>query len=252
MPHSMHDLSRWSPPAERSLPPFRIGDALGALGISALVYLVPGEVVLYLLRNWDQQIVAEVLTYLFLSLGVLLSAVVLVISRYPEGARALGFRWPGWETFATAALSVLPIYLGIGVLYALFSHFLPGFHLQGNAKEALPIGNHVSLLETIGLVAFAGILVPLTEETLFRGMLFGGLTAFLTQWLNRNLAVFIGAVISGCIFGLAHATPHTLPILAFVGICLAYVYYYSQSIYASMIVHGLFNTLAVVVLATSS
>jgi uncharacterized protein len=247
----MLELPRWSPPAERSLPPFGLAVALGSLGISAVVYIIPGEVVLYLLRNWHHQVVAEVFTYLFLSLGVLISAVVLVLARYPHGGRDLGYRWPGWETLGAAALAVLPIYLGIGVIYAVFSHFLPGFHLQGNAKEALPIGKHVTLPEIVGLIAFAGILVPITEETLFRGMLFGGLARFFSQWMSPNIAVFIGAVISGCVFGLAHATPHTLPILAFVGICLAYVYYYSQSIYASMLVHGLFNTLAVLVLASS-
>jgi membrane protease YdiL (CAAX protease family) len=248
----MLSRSRGALAGVRTLPPFGAAEALGALGISAVVYLVPGTLVLVALKSWHHELLVEVLTYGFLTLGVLLSALLLVVFRFPDGARLLGYRWPGWETLATAAVAIVPIYAGIGIVYFLFTHLVPGFHLEGNAKEALPVGKHVSAFKIGGLLLFAGVIVPFTEETLFRGILFQGFTTFFSRWWNRHIAVLASALLSGTVFGLAHATPHTTPILIFVGVCLAYVFHYGRSIYASIVVHGLFNALAVVALASTS
>jgi membrane protease YdiL (CAAX protease family) len=96
------------------------------------------------------------------------------------------------------------------------------------------------------------VLVPLTEETLFRGIVFGGLARFFAGLIPENAAVFVAAVVSGAIFGLAHLEPHTFPILMFLGICLAYIYYYGRSVFASALVHGLFNTIAVLAVVSSA
>jgi membrane protease YdiL (CAAX protease family) len=86
----------------------------------------------------------------------------------------------------------------------------------------------------------------LVEETLFRGIIFQGIARFSSRWLNEHLSIFVGAVVSGVIFGLAHFEPHTLPILVFLGVALAYVFYYSRSIYSSMLVHGSVNAIAAI------
>jgi membrane protease YdiL (CAAX protease family) len=53
-------------------------------------------------------------------------------------------------------------------------------------------------------------------------------------------------VVSGVLFGAAHFELYALPILAFLGFALAYVFQYGRSIYASALVHGIINFLSTV------
>jgi membrane protease YdiL (CAAX protease family) len=71
------------------------------------------------------------------------------------------------------------------------------------------------------------------------------LRTFFARWLPLATAIGFAALASGLAFGVAHGEPKTLPILAFVGVILALVFQYARSIYASFLVHGIFNFLAV-------
>lgn len=240
---------------ESPLPPWGLPEALGGLALAVVIYLIPGSFFYVLTKHWstNHQLLSEIIGYFFLVLGVVVASFVLIVRRFPDGLRQLGYRFPGWDVLARAALSIVPIFVGIALVYWLFSHLFPGFQLQGNAKQSLPVGHKaVPFPETLGLILFAGVLVPLTEETLFRGIVFGGLARFFSGLIPENAAVFVAAVASGAIFGLAHLEPHTFPILMFLGICLAYIYYYGRSVFASAIVHGLFNTIAVLAVVSST
>jgi membrane protease YdiL (CAAX protease family) len=163
--------------------------------------------------------------------------------------RALGYRWPGWSTMAAAALCVVVITLGAYVIQEIFNALFPGFNVHGNVRElGNTIHGHPGALAKVLIVAWAAIEVPFTEETLFRGIIFQGLRSVFDRWLPYQVAVFVAAVISGTLFGLAHGELHTLPILIFVGMALAYVFQYGRSIYASVLVHGLINALAMITL----
>lgn len=94
----------------------------------------------------------------------------------------------------------------------------------------------------------AGVLIilaaPISEEIFFRGFLFGG--------LRRRLPFAIAAVISAAIFGAFHYTgPGSLavvPQLAMLGLTQAWLYERSGSIYPTIGVHIINNTLAFVLL----
>jgi membrane protease YdiL (CAAX protease family) len=240
--------------AVATLAPWGLREALLALLISAAVYLIPGTIFVVATDKYfkHHQLVGEMIAYQFLVLGVILSVVALILPRYPNGLQLLGYRFPGWRTLGAAGASVVLIFIGISVLYWFFSHLFPGYDLQGNAKQELPVGHHVAFLNGVLLVLFAGVLVPFTEETLFRGIIFQGLASVFNRWIWKDGAVFLSALLSGLLFGLAHGQPHTLPILAFLGICLAYIFYYGRSIYASALVHGIVNTIAVIAVLSSS
>ncbi len=100
-----------------------------------------------------------------------------------------------------------------------------------------------------GTVA-AGILIivaaPISEEIFFRGFLFGG--------FRKRLSFPIAALISGVIFGLFHYTGASsftvVPQLAFLGFAFCCVYEETGSIYPTIALHMLNNTLAFIVLTS--
>lgn len=228
--------------------PWGLGTTIGAIVI-AFASFVAGSSIVVAQAGTSPPIQWEIVGYQSLALGVLISAVLLVLYAHRVTPGALGYRFPGWTTLAAAAASVIVITLGAYVIQEIFNALFPGFNVHGNVRElGNTIRGHPGTLAKIGIVAWASIEVPLTEETLFRGIIFQGLRTFFYRWLPYHVAVFIAAAISGALFGLAHGEPHTLPILVFVGMALAYVFQYARSIYASALVHGLINALAMITL----
>jgi len=87
---------------------------------------------------------------------------------------------------------------------------------------------------------FAIVFAPLAEETLFRVFFFNlGL---------RYGGFWMGAVISGTLFGMAHGDAYAAIPLALGGVILCYVYYRTRNAWASMISHGIFNALSILAL----
>jgi membrane protease YdiL (CAAX protease family) len=191
--------------------------------------------------------------YQFLALGVAACAFCLLAVRFRLNPAALGYRFPGWKTLLGSAALLPVVLIAVQILWAIFQALLPGYHLQGNTKELLPGGGRqlTPAMKAAVFIWFA-VEAPLVEETLFRGILFQGLVRFLTRWLPAQPAVFGGALLSGIVFGLVHGEPHTLPILAFMGIVLAYVFHHTRSIYASALLHGLINGLTVLYVFSTS
>ncbi|HVP75503.1 MAG TPA: CPBP family intramembrane glutamic endopeptidase [Gaiellaceae bacterium] len=86
------------------------------------------------------------------------------------------------------------------------------------------------------LVLFAAI-APVVEELTFRG-LGQSLLAFLGQWPS--------IVLVGIAFGLAHGLVEALLVLVPFGMALAWLRARTDSVFPGMVVHGLFNALALV------
>lgn len=228
--------------------PWGAGTALGAFLLAFVIYVF-GDTFLAVVGKglYDRDtIIFSILAYQFLGLGVAACVGWLIMRRTGAGIAAVGFRYPGVLTLIRALLTLIPIVAGVALISAAFSTFLPGFHLQGNARQELPVGHHVNTARAALILVWAAVEAPLVEETLFRGIIFQGITRFANLRLNRHLSIFVGAMVSGLVFGLAHFEPHTLPILVFLGMALAYVFYYSRSIYASILVHGAVNALATI------
>ena len=230
------------------LAPWGLGTGLTASVVSLLVFYIGGSGLLVALHPKGALRTLEVgiLSYQFLLLGVALSAVVLILIRFPHSLQALGFQFPGWPALLTAAATVLPIYAGVAILYWLFNTLLPAYHLHSNIHDVFGKSPpHVGLLEQAAIFLWAAVEAPLVEETLFRGMLFQGLHHFFARWLSLPLALFIGALLSGLVFALVHFEPHTFPILWFLGVVLAYVFFYTRSLYSSAVVHGIINAISI-------
>ncbi len=95
----------------------------------------------------------------------------------------------------------------------------------------------------------AGVLIvgaaPFSEEMFFRGFIFGG--------LRRRFPLWAAAVISGVLFGLVHLSAGSVGVgvqLAVFGMLLAWLYEYTGSIWLTMAVHMLNNSLAFIYVVT--
>ena len=87
------------------------------------------------------------------------------------------------------------------------------------------------------LLLVAGVLIPIAEEVAFRGTLMRGL-----EWARGPL---VAAVMSSLIFALAHGAPAQIAAILPLAWVLARVVQYSGSLWNSVIIHVLNNSLAV-------
>jgi uncharacterized protein len=80
------------------------------------------------------------------------------------------------------------------------------------------------------------VVAPFVEELTFRGAGF--------SLLSRRLSTLWTIVAVGLLFGLAHGLVQALPELAILGAALAWLRWRTDSVYPGMVVHGLFNSIA--------
>lgn len=92
------------------------------------------------------------------------------------------------------------------------------------------------------LVLTLGVVVPLAEEALFRGLIFG--------LLRRRWGFMAGALGSAVMFGLAHGPVHALPTAA-LGFYLAYQAERDGSLAGAMALHALNNLGALVAITAA-
>lgn len=96
-------------------------------------------------------------------------------------------------------------------------------------------------------LALAGILAvvvaPVSEELLFRGVIFGALSRF---------GIVVGALASGLLFALPHLDPGSIFPFTLVGAALAWVYYTQRSLPAAIYFHALFNSISFVLLVSTT
>lgn len=218
---------------------FILAFAIYITGVS-LLFRVEHVSITHHALTWD------LAAYQILAGAVILCVLLFVVMPYHVGLRALGYRLAGSRILVVAGIALVATFAGIALLQVAFNTFFPAYHLRGNAVEELGAHHHYGFAKDLLVLGWAAIEAPLTEETLFRGILFQGLRHVFHRFLPFHLAVFLAAVVSGTLFGLAHGEIHSAPILIFMGIILAYVFQFGRSIYASVLVHGLINALAVI------
>lgn len=101
---------------------------------------------------------------------------------------------------------------------------------------------NVTLFTVIIGIASAGIVSPIYEEIFYRG--------FIYRWLRTRISMRWAVVISSIIFTLAHfPTLNAMPVNFISGIVFAWAYERTGSVVPGMIVHGMFNTIAVLLTA---
>lgn len=213
-----------------------------ALGAVAVTLLVAGcAIVAYLLITHGDiggllhpSVAFVLLAQAAMDLGV----VVFLVFALPALARtsltALGFRKPTASNVGIAVAGALLMIVLVDGMGGLIDTLLHQVHQQEAIKLLLSVHNPAV---KAGFAVLAVVIAPVAEEMAFRVFLFNAVRRFGGFW--------IGAVVSGIIFALAHADIYALLPLALGGIVLCWVYSTSKNAWMSMITHAIFNGVSV-------
>ncbi|HEV8459919.1 MAG TPA: type II CAAX endopeptidase family protein [Gaiellaceae bacterium] len=166
--------------------------------------------------------------------GVILF-VVLAIAGF--STRLLALRAPQirWTLARTIVAALIAIY----AFEVLYSHLVN----VGNEQGLTP--DHWEPAHAAAYIANAIVIctwVPFVEELTYRGLGFSLLVRFGT-W-PAIIAV-------GVLFGLAHGLVESFPVLAAFGCALAWIRARTDSVYPGMVLHSLFNLVALIAAVTT-
>lgn len=155
-----------------------------------------------------------------------LSLETLGLRRFPLKDSGIIFLW-------TIVLIVLSI-----IIVIVQSYF--GIGTSNTKTESLQ--SDLSIISILIAFGSAAIVSPIYEEIFYRG--------FLYRFFQERFGVGIGMIVSAGIFTLAHLpTTNTLLVNFVSGLVFAWVYERTNSIYSSMLIHGTFNGIAVLLTA---
>jgi uncharacterized protein len=167
--------------------------------------------------------------------GLVQDAIVLALVLWIAGARRdlLALRRPVSirRALGLVVLAIVGIYVFEGIYTTLFH--------PGNEQGLTPKhweAAHASAYVVNGLVIC--LWVPLVEELTYRGLGYS-----LLERLGRWPAILL----VGLLFGLSHGLLTSLPVLVVFGCTLAWIRSRTRSVYPGMVVHALFNLVALVV-----
>jgi len=171
---------------------------------------------------------ASALVQLATALGFLLVPIAIAAGNGASLRQAL--RQLGLRRFRPSALKWMLAAIGAYLLFSFAYVALFGPPHQEDVAEGFG-----SVPVQILLLVIAA---PISEETCFRGMLFGG--------LRTRLPRIMAALVSGLVFGALHATTgiSAVPVLVFFGLVLALLYERTGSIVPGIILHMLNNSVA--------
>lgn len=207
-----------------------VGVLIAVLGVIAYVIVEHGD-----LSKLLHPSVSMVLT---LQAAMDLGAAVFLVFALPALARTsltgLGFRKPTLANVGIAVGGALLMIVLVDGMGGLIDTLLHHVHQQEAIKLLLSVHNPAV---KAGFAVLAVVIAPIAEEMAFRVFLFNA--------VRRSGGFWVGAVVSGVIFGLAHADLYALLPLALGGIVLCWVYSASKNAWMSMITHAIFNGVSV-------
>ncbi len=210
-----------------------------ALVIAGLVLVRVGTGSMPSMDTLGFGLVLTILLYLILYLAII------VVVRSCRGWDDLGYRAPGWRTML-GVVAFLPIWYGVLFVAGAASAYVinHGKPIPSNVTELFGPGGlkSVSPAVIVLVLVVAAVVAPVVEEALFRGVLY--------QWLRGRIGVGPAVVLDGGLFACAHLVSgiaglwKLLPVLFVMGCLLAIVFQRSRSLFASMVLHGTNNGLA--------
>jgi membrane protease YdiL (CAAX protease family) len=160
----------------------------------------------------------------------LLVIVVLLAGRRRE---LLGLRRPG--SWGRALRLAVAVFFGILIFNQIVEPFLHPGREQGLTPSGWDGSRAAPYAANFLVIAFLG---PIVEELTYRGLGYSLLEPY-GKW--------VAIVVTGLLFGLSHGLIDALPVLTAFGIGLAWIRSRTGSVYPGIVVHSVFNALALIV-----
>jgi len=155
-----------------------------------------------------------------------------------QALRVLGFR----RFSVIHALSwVIALFVAIILLNALYQNVITTFHLNLQTNDQVILReSKIAPLTTYATLLASVLVAPLCEEIFFRGFVFAGLL--------RSMPVWLAVVMSALIFAVAHADPGSFLVLFFIGLGLAFLRWYTKSLWPGILLHVLNNAIGAILI----
>jgi membrane protease YdiL (CAAX protease family) len=173
-----------------------------------------------------------------LAIGPLITLVpALLLTRWLGASvrESFAFHWPSPTQLGWAALTGIALVLPSRILGAINTQLIePADWFVESMEELIPTGPQ----EWVSHLILIGLLVPVAEETVFRGLL--------QPAAGPAFGPARAAVIIGVMFALFHFSPWFLLPLAVIGMVLGVTRWITGSVIACIAVHGAYNTGSVV------
>ncbi|MEK3997053.1 type II CAAX endopeptidase family protein [Psychrobacillus sp. FSL K6-2365] len=188
----------------------------------------------------EDSLYSGTLTGLVMSILFTGGVYVIALRPYNLSWRAVGFN--SFQTSYWKSIITWTVFLiGTSLIIVILMELLGG--TSENTKTQ-------SLQSNMGILSFliafvsAAVISPIYEEIFYRG--------FLYRWFRVKWGVPAGILLSSSVFMLVHIpTYNTLPVNFLTGVIFSWTYEKTGSIYPGMIIHGVFNGIAVVLTALS-
>jgi membrane protease YdiL (CAAX protease family) len=136
-----------------------------------------------------------------------------------------------------ALKDILFISIGMFIVLEYFQYVLAGWYgmdsfVSGDLKVLYPLNYFL-------LIPVFSIITPIVEEFVFRGY-------FLRVMTRNNVSPALAVIIQALVFTAAHLSFRNAPVVFVAGIILGFLAYSFHSIVPGIIIHSIFNTLALV------
>ncbi|MFI5381471.1 MAG: CPBP family intramembrane glutamic endopeptidase [Tepidisphaerales bacterium] len=148
--------------------------------------------------------------------------------------RRLAFAAPaiGWSSILALSIATTAVGHFLGMLV----HLL-GIEVSGSMIDLMQSVASFSAAEQWAMLVMIGLLVPITEELLFRGYI-------QTRLIERH-GPLPGIFITSALFGLMHMNVYQSPATFFLGLVLGFAAWYGRSIIPAIAGHMVNNTIAI-------
>ncbi|WP_420812635.1 CPBP family intramembrane glutamic endopeptidase [Planococcus versutus] len=192
----------------------------------------------YLLSVFQNELYAGTLNGFIMAIVFTAALYFIVLKPNRQSWSTVGLKsFPLSEWKRITVWTVILIIVSIALVVAM--SFI-GIGTENSKTESLQ--SQMTLLNfAIGFVS-AAIISPIYEEIFYRG--------FLYRFFSSRYGVLSGMIISSLIFTVVHIpTFNTLPVNFVSGLVFSWVYQKTGSIIPSILIHGIFNGIAVILTA---
>lgn len=217
---------------------------LMVVGLASIVVPVAGVVIIALKRGMKKAEMSKALSPVLNSIASI-SSVCICVCAYLLIVWGKGAEWSQLgmvpveaDWYWKSLLVLVSVYLVILAVVSLISWLLPLITDVKSLEKNLDKKQEFKLdsFSPSGLFGYA-VLVPIAEEIVFRGVLYG--------WLRQSLSTETSVVISAIVFGLSHGIGFNGMMSLLGGIGFALLYEYSGSVLPGILVHMVNNAVAI-------